>query len=74
MGPAPAGTTATLHHARVAVLQARHHQWYSRQAVPGKGSLWGGEERSPEVGACTRTLRSRPCKTLRTRMNASDSG
>ena len=49
-----------------------HRRWHSRQAAPGGGSLWSGEEHSPGVGArsALRPLTRRDCLTAVSAANA----
>ncbi len=45
------------------IANAHHRSWTSRQAVPGRGDLWGGEEHRAGVGArsALRGLTRRGC-------------
>jgi hypothetical protein len=51
---------------------AHHPGWTSRQAVPGTGDLWGGEERRSGVGAqsALRRLTRRACPSAVSAANA----
>ena len=54
------------------VCATRNASATARQAVPGRGDLWGGEERRPSVGACSalRDQTRRNCLSVVSAANA----